>query len=71
MIFPVWILKSIKNMFGMKYDQRVIIKFLWNEKADARDIIARWQAQFNEHIYQLRTGPILDYRDTARSSRPA
>jgi hypothetical protein len=40
-------------MFGMEYDQRAIIKCLWNEKADACDIAARLQAQFAEHIYQL------------------
>jgi hypothetical protein len=39
----------------MDYDQRVFIKFLWNEGADARDIAARLQAQFAEHAYQLRT----------------
>jgi hypothetical protein len=42
-------------MFGMDHDQRVIIKFLWNEKADARQIAARLQAQFAEHVYQLQT----------------
>jgi hypothetical protein len=42
-------------MFGMEHDQRVIIKFLWNDRADARQIAARLQAQFVEHAYQLRT----------------
>jgi hypothetical protein len=55
MIFPVWTLKSVNNPFGMEHDQRVIIKFLWNERADARQIAARLQAQFAENAYQLRT----------------
>jgi hypothetical protein len=37
----------------MEYDQTVIIKFLWNERADARQIAARLQAQFTENAYQL------------------
>jgi hypothetical protein len=53
MIFPVWILKSVNDPFGMEYDQRVIIKFLWNEEADARKIADRLQTQFTEHSYQL------------------
>jgi hypothetical protein len=36
-------------------DQRVIIKILWNEKVDARNIADRLQAQFDEHAHQLRT----------------
>jgi hypothetical protein len=40
-------------MFGMEYDQRMIIKFLWNERADARDIAPRLQAQSAEHAFQL------------------
>jgi hypothetical protein len=55
MIFPVWTLKSVKNTFGMEYDQRVIINFFWNERIDARHIADRLYAQFGEHIYQLRT----------------
>jgi hypothetical protein len=43
----------------MEYDQRVIIKFLWNEEADVRQIAARLQAQFAEHAYQLRTVQFL------------
>jgi hypothetical protein len=39
----------------MEYDQRVIIKFLLNEGADARNVTDRLQAQFGEHIYTLRT----------------
>jgi hypothetical protein len=50
----------------MEYDQKVIIKFLLNERADARDIAdrrqadcrqtaGRLQAQFGEHVYKFRT----------------
>jgi hypothetical protein len=45
-IFPIWTSKSVKSTLGMEYDQRVIIKFLWNEKADACNIFNRLQAQF-------------------------
>jgi hypothetical protein len=38
----------------MEYDQRVIIKFLYNEAADARQIVIGLQVQFGEHSYQLR-----------------
>jgi hypothetical protein len=55
MIFPSWTLQSVKNTFGTEYDQRVIIKFLWNEGTDARDIAARLQAQFAKHADRLRT----------------
>jgi hypothetical protein len=37
----------------MEYDQRVIIKFLKNEKADTRDIADGLQVQFGEYVYQL------------------
>jgi hypothetical protein len=53
MIFPVWTLKSVNGPFGMEYDQRVIIKILWNEEANARQIADRLQAQLVEHAYQL------------------
>jgi hypothetical protein len=39
----------------MDHDQRVIIKFLWKERANAPRIAARLQTQFVEHAYQLRT----------------
>jgi hypothetical protein len=42
-------------MFGMEHDERVIIKFLWNERTDVRDIADRLQTQFAEHTDQLRT----------------
>jgi hypothetical protein len=31
----------------------VIIKFLWNEKTDIGNIADRFQAEFDEHAYQL------------------
>jgi hypothetical protein len=37
----------------MEYDQRIIIKFVLNERFDARDIADRLQAQFDEHAYKL------------------
>jgi hypothetical protein len=40
-------------MFRIEYDQRVIIKFLLNEGADARDIADKLQTQFGEHAYKL------------------
>jgi hypothetical protein len=55
MIFPIWTLKTVKSTFGMEYNQRVIIKFLWKEEINARDIAGRLHAQFGEHAYQLRT----------------
>jgi hypothetical protein len=39
----------------MKYDQRVIIRFLCNREIDAREIEERLQAQFDEHIYKFLT----------------
>jgi hypothetical protein len=41
----------------MEYDQRVIIRFLWNDGTDANQMTARLQAQFGEHAYKLQTIP--------------
>jgi hypothetical protein len=39
----------------MEYGQRVIIRFLGNERIDANQIATRLQAQFAGHAYKLRT----------------
>jgi hypothetical protein len=42
-IFPFWRLEFVKSLFVMEYDQRVIIRFLWNDAIDANHITARLQ----------------------------
>jgi hypothetical protein len=54
-IFPFCPLKFVKGTFQMEYDQRVIIKFFLKDRADARNIADRLQAQFRGHAYKLRT----------------
>jgi hypothetical protein len=39
----------------MEYDQRVIIRFLSNERIAADETTTRLRAQFAEHAYKLRT----------------
>jgi hypothetical protein len=79
MIFLIWTLKSGKSTFGMEYDQRVIIKFLWNKGVDASQNAARLQKQFAEHAYQFQTIQFWiteirrgrhDLNDEIRSRRP-
>jgi hypothetical protein len=55
MIFPVWTLKCVKNTFEMEYDQRVIIKFLWNEGADACNIADRMQTECRQNADRMQT----------------
>jgi hypothetical protein len=64
----------------IKYDQRVIIWFLSNERIAADEIISKLQAQFAEHAYKLRTfrfwiGEVRfgrqDLHDEIRTGRPA
>jgi hypothetical protein len=63
----------------MEYDQRVIIRFLWDEGTDANQITARLQAQFDEHLYKLPTVRFWiaevhfgrqDLHDEIRTGRP-
>jgi hypothetical protein len=63
----------------MEYDQRVIIKFLWNDGADARKIADTLWEQFAEYCYQPRTVRFWiaeigrcrqDLHDEIRSGRP-
>jgi hypothetical protein len=56
MIFPLWTPKSVEGPFMMEYDQRVIIRFLSNEGICTHKITTRFQVQFGEHSYKLRTG---------------
>jgi hypothetical protein len=39
----------------MEYDQRVIIRFLWNEGIDVDKITHRIHAQFGEYVHKLQT----------------
>jgi hypothetical protein len=63
----------------MKYDQRVIIRFLSNEAIAADEITTRFQIQFAGHAYKLRTGRFWisevqfgrqDLHDEIRTGRP-
>jgi hypothetical protein len=78
-IFLFCTLKSVQGTFQMEYDQRVIIKFLWNEQIDAHEITHRLEAQFGEHVYALRTVRFSiaeawldrqDFHDEIRTRRP-
>jgi hypothetical protein len=51
-IFPS-LSKYVNEALRMEYNQRVIIRFLHNERADAHDIIQRLQAQFAQGAYAL------------------
>jgi hypothetical protein len=48
--FPILYLKIYQDTFRMEYDQRIIVKFLSNEEANARNTADRLQAQFDEYI---------------------
>jgi hypothetical protein len=39
----------------MEHDQRVIIRFLWNEQVNVHKMTHRFQAQLSEHAQTLRT----------------
>jgi hypothetical protein len=47
-------LKDVKVDVSMEYDQRVIIKFLFNERCDANQIVERLEPRFQEDAYSLR-----------------
>jgi transposase len=38
----------------MEHEQRVIIKFLFNDGLDPRQIVEKLEAQFHEDVYSLR-----------------
>jgi hypothetical protein len=48
-------LKDVTLAILMEYEQRVIIKFRFNEGANARQITERLRARFYEDAYALRT----------------
>jgi hypothetical protein len=48
-------LKSIKRPSMIESDQRVTIRFLSNEGIAADEMTTRFQAQFDQHAYKLRT----------------
>jgi hypothetical protein len=54
-IFPSSTFKYIHETLRMEHDQRVIIRFLHNQGADAHNIIQRLQAQFAQDAYTFRT----------------
>jgi hypothetical protein len=71
-------LKGVENEIPMESDQRVIIKFLFNERHDANQILERLEAQFQEDAYSLRSVQFWigemkrgrkDLRDGQRSGR--
>jgi hypothetical protein len=48
-------LKDVKIYISMEYDQRLILKFLFNEGCDANQIVERLEAQFHEDAYSSRS----------------
>jgi hypothetical protein len=54
-IFAFCTFNYVNETLWMEYDQRVIIRFLHNERADAHNITQRLQAQFSQDAYTLRT----------------
>jgi hypothetical protein len=47
--------KDVTLAILIEYEQRVIVKFLFNEGADAGQIAERLRAQFHEDTCALRT----------------
>jgi hypothetical protein len=71
-------LKDVKAYIPMEDDQRAIIKFLFNGRCDANQIVDRLEAQFHGDVYSLRgfhfrTGEIKigreDLHNVPRSGR--
>jgi hypothetical protein len=65
--------------FQMAYDQRMVVKFLFTERTDARDIADRLQTQFREHTYKFQTVRFWitkvrlghqDFHDEIRTRKP-
>jgi hypothetical protein len=54
-VFLSYMFRYVNETFSMEYDQRVIIIFLHNKRANAHNITQRLQAQFTQDIYALRT----------------
>jgi hypothetical protein len=48
-------LKDVKVYIPIESDQPVIIKFLFDERCDANQIVERLEAQFHEDAYSLRS----------------
>jgi hypothetical protein len=44
---------GVQAPIQMEYDQRVIIKFLFNDGLHPRQIVEKLEAQFHEHAYSL------------------
>jgi hypothetical protein len=54
-IFPSCTFEYVNETFRMGYDPRVIIRFLHNEGADAHNTTQKFQTQFSQDTYTLRT----------------
>jgi hypothetical protein len=54
-ISPSRAFKYVNGMFKTQCAQRVIVRFLRNEEADAQDLAQRCQSQFAQHVYALQT----------------
>jgi hypothetical protein len=62
-------LKDVKGYIPMECDQRVIIKFLFNERCNAKQIGERLEAQFYEDAYSLQNVQFWIWRNQERVRR--
>jgi hypothetical protein len=71
-------LRDVKAYIPIECDQRVIRKFLFNERCEANHIVEKLEAQFHEDVYSFRSvqfwiGKIRkgreDLHDAQRSGR--